>query len=806
MALDSREPLSGSGRDGSRKVSSDVLPFTFVPVLKKLQIKSRILPKGRSREPSAMSTECSGGQEADHGMYRAEIVFIGDSDEGDAGAVQTQRVPDELSGKGEIPSPFKMAADHLTKTSASDRRLAPHTENTMPHFCTSGLHTPPAPGSTNHRSVPGPCQDVPSAPVDGICSTPVRVTLAPMTEAPNSGGLLVSPASSRESVTWEDCAKHISQPGRNSPEGSLASLSRTESPCSSIWSGSFSPCVLRVERCSLAPGCSLAQASATQPAGTLSSKTAHKVPPSRLSLLTAILRKGRLPLLAPTPTRPYSPCWPVTPESQSSCAACSAASSLSSLWQGPSRSQSPSPQDKRRLTVSTEAMPSLPALKTMSSPPRLYPFQVVTVQNNMWPTASPPQPSSAQVPATPAISQTPPRLEGNPQTLTHTASPPHRAVSPLFSKPELVTLKPSGAPYRPVDPPLLSVTQVQESCLPHPLQNGIAASSMQHLAPPTWWSSWSLPLTPPKNPPESLRSSSALSAPGWITPPPSPPPSLVSSPSPTPRDGTPDSSTVGGGGRKKKYKIKTGYKALAAIPTNNILLEQQAIDDHVENQERPGDNGEESHREICSPAQLRQESEELYAAIDEVLENTMPMQRRCPSHVQRRSHSVPVALTKPLSPEPSKAFTLLPRPAGRETKYALSYKQQASPLERNLTKPGVIRPVGAVTKTSEADVSEEFQPNPFRKYLKETLMVKQVEPVPSCPGLAGTRGTEGGMSPPKGTQVPEKSGEAPAGMRTPILRITNVDGSEIQMTLADSSEYPGAQFSTPHAKQNETHI
>lgn len=38
------------------------------------------------------------------GMFRAEIVFIGDSDEGDSGAAQTQRVPDELSGKGETPS------------------------------------------------------------------------------------------------------------------------------------------------------------------------------------------------------------------------------------------------------------------------------------------------------------------------------------------------------------------------------------------------------------------------------------------------------------------------------------------------------------------------------------------------------------------------------------------------------------------------------------------------------------------------------------------------------------------------------
>ncbi|XP_048864556.1 muscular LMNA-interacting protein isoform X2 [Brienomyrus brachyistius] len=248
------------------------------------------------------------------------------------------------------------------------------------------------------------------------------------------------------------------------------------------------------------------------------------------------------------------------------------------------------------------------------------------------------------------------------------------------------------------------------------------------------------------------------------------------------------------------YKIKTGYKVLAAIPTNTILLEQQAVDDHVENQERPGDradNGEESHPEICSPAQLRQESEELYAAIDEVLENTMPT---------RRCRSVPVALTKPLSPEPSKPFTLLPRPVGRETKYAFSYTQQGSPLERNLTKPGVIRPVGAVTKTPEADNNAEFQPNPFRKYLPETSMGKQLEPIPSCPGLAGARGTEGGISPAKGTQVPEESGEALAGRRTPILRITKEDGSDIQTVLADSSEYPDAPASTLLGTQNETHI
>ncbi|KAI1894743.1 hypothetical protein AGOR_G00118890 [Albula goreensis] len=164
------------------------------------------------------------------------------------------------------------------------------------------------------------------------------------------------------------------------------------------------------------------------------------------------------------------------------------------------------------------------------------------------------------------------------------------------------------------------------------------------------------------------------------------------------------------------YKIKSSYKALAAIPTNTLLLEQQAIDEEVEKEGHPLDAAEgqgvtETHSEMCSPAQLRQQSEELYAAIDQVLQDPLPM---------RRSHSAPQSLVTLTDPEAPKRFTSLPRSAGRETKYATFNLQPSASTEKNLTKPGVIRPVIIIPKLTEEEDEEEDYPNPFRQqYLEE---------------------------------------------------------------------------------------
>ncbi|XP_058879954.1 uncharacterized protein LOC117402643 isoform X7 [Acipenser ruthenus] len=95
----------------------------------------------------------------------------------------------------------------------------------------------------------------------------------------------------------------------------------------------------------------------------------------------------------------------------------------------------------------------------------------------------------------------------------------------------------------------------------------------------------------------------------------------------------------------QQYKIKSSYKAYAAIPSNTLLLEQKAINREVDNPVySPVDDKimSETHAEICSPAQLR------------------PM---------RRSHSAPISLQKLMDSDAPKNFTMLPRSAGRETKY-----------------------------------------------------------------------------------------------------------------------------------------
>lgn len=146
--------------------------------------------------------------------------------------------------------------------------------------------------------------------------------------------LFTSPFSSKESIhseCWEQ------DPGWSalrmlSPSGSV-------SPCSSVRSGAFSPSVMKIKCHTLAPGSSLMQMKlnscqildcnkhSTSPCP-MSTRARHRPPPTQLSLLTAILRKGRLPVLSSALQRPYSPCWPISPVNMSSCLACSAASAV----------------------------------------------------------------------------------------------------------------------------------------------------------------------------------------------------------------------------------------------------------------------------------------------------------------------------------------------------------------------------------------------------------------------------------------------------------------------------------------------
>lgn len=116
-----------------------------------------------------------------------------------------------------------------------------------------------------------------------------------------------------------------------------------------------------------------------------------------------------------------------------------------------------------------------------------------------------------------------------------------------------------------------------------------------------------------------------------------------------------------------------------------------------------------THSEMCSPSHLRQQTEELCAVIDQVLQDPLTM---------RRCESSPSFLQMGTESDVGKMSTTLQRAAGRETRYANLYKSVPVVTESQLTKPGVIRPV--LVKGKSAQQKEEpYQPNPFKKYLEE---------------------------------------------------------------------------------------
>ncbi|XP_076189070.1 muscular LMNA-interacting protein isoform X8 [Aptenodytes patagonicus] len=161
--------------------------------------------------------------------------------------------------------------------------------------------------------------------------------------------------------------------------------------------------------------------------------------------------------------------------------------------------------------------------------------------------------------------------------------------------------------------------------------------------------------------------------------------------------------------QKHQYKIKTNYKAFAAIPTNTLLMEQKALEEPAKTASVTEGPALDTHSETCSPAQLRQQTEELCAVIDQVLQDPLTM---------RRCESSPSFLQMSTESDVGKVSTALQRAAGRETRYANLYKSVPMVTESQLTKPGVIRPV--LVKGKSAQQKEEpYQPNPFKKYLEE---------------------------------------------------------------------------------------
>ncbi|XP_073531520.1 muscular LMNA-interacting protein isoform X2 [Phyllobates terribilis] len=160
---------------------------------------------------------------------------------------------------------------------------------------------------------------------------------------------------------------------------------------------------------------------------------------------------------------------------------------------------------------------------------------------------------------------------------------------------------------------------------------------------------------------------------------------------------------------KKLYKIKSSYKSFAAIPTNTLLLDQKAIDEQNARTSEDEDKID-THAEMCSPALLRQQTEEICAAIDEVLNDPFPM------------HSNTASRSPKLKSERKSAC--IPRPpmksAGRETKYAtLQTLINTKARDPQTTRPGVIRPMSAIDHKDRKCYPNLFQQFSMPPYKRE---------------------------------------------------------------------------------------
>uniref|UniRef100_A0A671YUU2 Muscular LMNA interacting protein n=1 Tax=Sparus aurata TaxID=8175 RepID=A0A671YUU2_SPAAU len=616
---------------------------------------------------------------SDEEFFKAEKVFIKECVEGGAGnMIQT--------GTKLQPSPDHVSLSQTKASPSVDAR----SQNTSNHVTagTASMET----AVDKHRDISRrPCPDASrhAEVSSGFFANRLSEDRASPTD---SGDMFPTPASSRESILSERSWSAAQVSSVTSP----VSFSRTVSPCSSVLSGVFSPAVVQIKRHFLAPGSSLIHLPQTcfSSCESLSSSVCpqsppprHRPPLTRLSLLTAILRKGRLPVLSAALQRPYTPCWPVNPVTLSFCNACSAASSVASIpLELSSQFSSSASIDRCLERIRSSSAPRWEQVISPPTLPRAPPSLFCTNFKSVAPpkhdeidcaasekphhvsnSKSPePRPSSARThveggadnhlkklitPSSKFIKEqetSEPRNWSQNSTLSklHSLSQKLRS-SPLCSPQHQPSCTPSPLP------PSHSSTarcESKDAATSQPLYNAHCLSPSRYtpMVFPGWLSPGGSP-TPTPSPAPPIRD---------LTP--SPSLSLHSTPSPRPGSGISDCSDREG----KKRKV-------AATANMNMCFLQ-----------------------MCSPAQLRQQSEELYAVIDEILANSIPEV----SSISRQNTSSS------------------PKSLGRETKYVSKITWMNSPLLSTIqTKPGVIRPMTAIPRLT-VDDEEEFHPNPFRQF------------------------------------------------------------------------------------------
>ncbi|KAM9726574.1 uncharacterized protein mlip isoform 1-T1 [Menidia menidia] len=772
--------------------------FTFIPSVRTLPVKCLLAEEdkfeaftGISDKDVAVSHERTAeGNMSDGHIFKAKINFIKDI---------MERGP-QNTGPLETKPKWKPPENHVspTQTNASPSGRA-QSENT-PNRTGTGTVTMETAVDQHWGNSRRQSHDT-SGRAEVILGCFLDKANAPDDRASpvNSADMFSTPASSRESILSEGSDKKSWVAMQHSSVTSPASFSRTVSPCSSVRSGVFSPAVVQVRKHFLAPGSSLLHNPQTcfSSCDSLSSSACPRTPPprhrpplTRLSLLTAILRKGRLPVLSPALHRPYTPCWPVNPVTLSFCNACSAASSVASIplefssrfsssasidqqnqvYGDASNCITPTPaveagknKEMRHHTQATRCKAlicsdSEPRQERVISPPPKKSNMLFRTHlplfSNLKSVSSPnhEKPDSPQhgyISKVPELNSSDTRVllqdhaDNNVKKLISQSSQsinePETSVPPKWtSQSSLSRLNLLSQKLRspPVAPPLLRPSQshgaVSSACSDtawplRPLQNNTwvggweseRSCAVSRSCTPSQGSQKAHCLSPSRYTPIAFSGWPSPSSTPTPTPSPAPPlrdftpspsRSLCSTPLSRPGSGMSDWSDREGK-KAKTYRIKLGYKSLAAIPTNNLLLEQQVIDEQVD-KDQSNCNPlkrcvKDTHEEMCSPAQFHQRSQELCAAIDEILANSVP----APSTTR-----APFQLGK----------SSLQKSLGRETKYASVCSLHPTPSkERKLmdphkTKPGVIRPMTAIPRLN-AEAEDEYLPNSFRQFVKQNL-------------------------------------------------------------------------------------
>ncbi|XP_036725692.1 muscular LMNA-interacting protein isoform X5 [Balaenoptera musculus] len=762
------------------------------------------------------ANEPQGMQQSD--LFKAEYVFIVDSEGEDEAPSRKgeQGPPGGMGTTAARPTSLAISSSLVSdvvrpKTRGADLQVPSHPE--MPHGMAPqqkhGPKTPPVPvdlaGASVLEEFHARRLDVSGALVEETAtyfqtSAHSAPFFAPKgtsstSQFPHPAQLSGSHSSSPSAVqqkpglTSEVLKKTVTSPvlsPRESPRTSSPSLSSG----ASLKSNSASYIPVRIVTHSLSPspkpfpspfhGSSSTVCSQASSSGNVSKSGVKSPVPSRLSLLTAILKSNpshqrplspascptfslnslassRLTLdqkvkqTSPTPKKSLSSCSlragsPEQRENQVSdlsqqsfpfpsstkAAPLPLASSLSPPKQGSSSLASlnvekmPSPTSLKsspmisQLQTSTSSSTGLPPVPPSFSPLFSKGRQDADLRGPGKPRDISPHPSALASLASSSVSPpTNPRARlPSPEKCYH----PSPTLSNLISRSKRASAPLSGQGQTPLAPPPHPVSSAGSASLPQlgcsvlPCAN--PPTEVRHLSPSALHPNLTLPSRIGKSESSISDHRSSVSSP-------SPPISLTR----TNELISPCALSMSTGPENKKhkqYKTKSSYKAFAAIPTNTLLLEQKALDEPAKTESISKDNTLDPPLELCSPEQLRQQTEELCATIDKVLQDSLSM---------HSSDSPSSSLQTFLGSDTIKTPTTLPRAAGRETKYANLASPSSTVSESQLTKPGVIRPVPIKSKILLKKEEEVYEPNPFSKYLEEhsDFFSEQDVPVPPKP-------------------------------------------------------------------------